>query len=50
MTRRLHSGLYEDLLISALEAEIDARSAEGWWVDVRSADATPGSTLCVPIS
>ena len=40
MTRRLHSGLYEELLTSALEAEIDARTAEGWWVDVRSADAT----------
>ena len=35
MTRRLHSGLYEELLTSALEAEIDARTAEGWWVDVR---------------
>ena len=40
MTRRLHSGLYEDLLTSALEAEINARTAEGWWVDVISADAT----------
>ncbi len=40
MTRRLHSGLYEELLTSALEAEIDARTAEGWWVDVGSADAT----------
>ncbi len=40
MTRRLQSGLYEELLTSALEAEIDARTAEGWWVDVGSADAT----------
>ena len=40
MTRRLQSGLYEELLTAALETEIDARTAEGWWVDVRSADAT----------
>ena len=40
MTRRLHSGLYEDLLTSALEAEINARTAEGWRVDVTSADPT----------
>ena len=40
MTRRLQSGLYEELLTSALESEIDARTAEGWWVDVGSADAT----------
>ena len=40
MTRRLYSGLYEDLLTSALEAEINARTAEGWWVDVTSADST----------
>ena len=40
MTRRLHSGLYEDLMTSALEAEINARRAEGWWVDVSSADST----------
>ena len=40
MTRRLQSGLYEELLTSALEAEIDARTAEGWWVNVRPADAT----------
>ena len=40
MTRRLHAGLYEDLLTSALETEIDARAAEGWWVDVVAADAT----------
>ena len=40
MTRRLQSGLYEDLLTSALETEINARTAEGWWVDVTSADAT----------
>ena len=33
MTRRLHSGLYEDLLTSALEAEV-------WWVDVIPADPT----------
>ena len=29
MTCRLHSGLYEELLTSALKAEIDARTAEG---------------------
>ncbi len=40
MTRRLHSGLYEELLTSALEAEINVRTEEGWWLDVRSADAT----------
>ncbi|MYF90276.1 MAG: DUF3427 domain-containing protein, partial [Boseongicola sp. SB0676_bin_33] len=40
MTRQLHSGLYEDLLTSALEAEINARTAEGWWVDVATADST----------
>ena len=40
MTRRLHSGVYEDLLTSALEAEVNARKAEGWWVDVTSADST----------
>lgn len=40
MTRRLHSGLYEDLLTSALEAEINARKAEGWWIKVASADST----------
>ena len=40
MTRQLHSGLYEDLLTSALEAEINARTAEGWWVDVAAADST----------
>ncbi len=39
MTRRLHSGIYEDLLTSALEAEISARTAEGWRVDVRPAGA-----------
>ncbi len=40
MTRQLHSGLYEDLLTSALEAEINARTAEGWRVDVAAADST----------
>ena len=40
MTRRLKSGLYEDLLTSALEAEIDARTAEGWWTHIGAADAT----------
>ena len=40
MTRRLEPGLYEELLTSALEAEIDARRAEDWWVTVDSADAT----------
>ncbi len=39
MTRRLHSGLYEDLLTSALEVEINARTAEGWWVEVTTADS-----------
>ena len=29
MTRRLYPGLYEDLLTSALEAEINARTAGG---------------------
>ena len=40
MTRRIHTGLYEELLTSALETEIESRTAEGWWVDVRPADAT----------
>ena len=40
MTRSLRPGLYEDLLTAALEAEVDARMAEGWRVEVRSADAT----------
>ena len=40
MTRRLHSGIYEDLLTAALEAEVNARKAEGLWVDVTSADST----------
>ena len=31
---------YEDLLTSALEAEVNARTAEGWRVDVTSADST----------
>ncbi len=39
MMRRLHSGLYEDLRTSSLEAAIEARTAEGWWVDVVPADA-----------
>ena len=40
MTSKLRPGLYEDLLTSALEAEVDSRTAEGWSVDVRPADAT----------
>ena len=40
MTRRLHPGLYEDLLTSALAAEIDACRKEGRWADVGPADAT----------
>lgn len=40
MTRPLRPGLYEDLLTAALKAEIAARSADGWRVDVQSADAT----------
>lgn len=40
MTRQILSGLYEELLTSALEAEVNARKAQGWWVDVGSADAT----------
>ena len=40
MTRRLYPGLYEDLLTSALEAEVNARKAEDWWVDVATADST----------
>ena len=39
MTRRLHPGLYEDLLTFALEAEVIARKAEGWRVDVTCADS-----------
>ena len=40
MTRRLRQGLYEDLLTSALEAEVESRTAEGWSVKIRPADAT----------
>ena len=40
MTRRLHAGVYEELLTSSLEAEVDARKAEGWRVDVAPADST----------
>ncbi len=40
MTRLIHSGLYEELITSALEAEINARKTQGWWVDVRSTDRT----------
>ncbi len=40
MTRRLRSGIYEDLLTSALEAEVNARTAEGWRVGVVTADPT----------
>ena len=40
MTRPLRPGLYEELLTAALDAEIAARQAEGWWTDVRPADAT----------
>ncbi len=40
MTHRLPAGLYEDLVTSALEAEVDARTAEGWRMDVQPADAT----------
>ncbi len=40
MSRRLRPGLYEELLTAALEAEIAARTAEGWRVDLRSADST----------
>ncbi len=40
MTRQLHSKLYKCLLTSALEAEINARKAKGWRVDVTSADSS----------
>lgn len=40
MKRRLHPGLYEDLLTSALATEIDACRREGWRADVGPADAT----------
>lgn len=40
MTRLLRPGLYENLLTSALEAEIAARKVEGWWIDVRTTDVT----------
>ena len=40
MTRRLRPGLYEELLTSDLDAEISKRAEEGWWLDVRAADAT----------
>ena len=40
MTSPLRPGLYEALLTAALEAEVAARQAEGWWADVRRADAT----------
>ena len=40
MTQRLHPGLYEDLVTSALEVGIAARIEEGWRVEVHPADAT----------
>ena len=40
VTRQLHSWIYEELVTSALETGTKARRAEGWWVDVGSADAT----------
>ena len=40
MTAPLHPGVYERLLTAALEAEIAARNAEGWWTAVDEADAT----------
>ena len=40
MTRLIRPGIYEDLLTAALEAGVTARTAEGWRVDVRPADAT----------
>ena len=40
MTLPLRPGLYEALLTAALEAEVATREAEGWWADVRRADAT----------
>ena len=39
MTRSLRSGLYEELLTSALDSAVKAREAEGWRVDVCPADA-----------
>ncbi len=38
MTRLIHSGLYEELITYALEAEINAAKEEGWYVDVCSAN------------
>ena len=40
MTRRLRPGVYEDMITAALKAEIDARRADGWRVDVHPADTT----------
>lgn len=48
MTRRLYPGLYEDLLTSALEAEVNARKAEDWWVDVATAPESPIRTTKGP--
>ena len=39
MTPPLRPGLYEALLTAALEVEVATRRAEGWWTDVRRADA-----------
>ncbi|MCY3879085.1 MAG: DUF3427 domain-containing protein [Rhodobacteraceae bacterium] len=38
MPHRLHSGVYEDLLTSALEKEVAVREAEGWWINIAPAD------------
>ena len=40
MTRRIRPGIYEDLVTSSLQAEIDARRDEGWKVTVNPADET----------
>ena len=40
MTHRLQSGPYEELLTSARETEINARTVEGWWVHVTAGDAS----------
>ncbi len=34
LIRRLRTGLFEDVLTSALEAEVNSRQSEGWWVKV----------------
>ena len=45
MTRRLRTGLYEELLTAALKAEISELKDKGWWIDIGKVDNTARSEL-----